>query len=139
MTEIGDASANWALNDTIGASFSRAEWTAVSLAIGILLAVFGALMAAVLPVALALIAFIGSVGLADLLSHLVGMNDYANSVMLLMGLVVGVDYSLFYLSRERQERAAGRARAGALRVPAPPPGPSVPLPLLPLTADTAHT
>jgi len=125
MTETGDASANRALNDTIGASFSRAEWTAVPLAIGILLAVFGALMAAVLPVVLALTAFIGSVGLADLLSHLVGMNDYANSVMLLMGLAVGVDYSLFYLSRERQERAAGRDRASALRVAAATSGRSV--------------
>src|SRR5499427_8583996 len=125
MTETGDASANRALNDTIGASFSRAEWTAVPLAIGILLAVFGALMAAVLPVILALTAFIGSVGLADLLSHLVGMNDYANSVMLLMGLAVGVDYSLFYLSRERQERAAGRDRASALRVAAATSGRSV--------------
>src|SRR5215472_3161863 len=125
MTETGDASANRALNDTIGASFSRAEWTAVPLAIGILLAVFGALMAAVLPVILALTAFIGSVGLADLLSHLVGMNNYANSVMLLMGLAVGVDYSLFYLSRERQERAAGRDRAGALRVAAATSGRSV--------------
>src|SRR5499427_33063 len=125
MTETGDASANRALNDTIGTSFSRAEWTAVPLAIGILLAVFGALMAAVLPVVLALTAFIGSVGLADLLSHLIGMNDYANSVMLLMGLAVGVDYSLFYLSRERQERAAGRDRASALRVAAATSGRSV--------------
>jgi len=125
MTETGDASANRALDDSIGTSFSRAEWTAVPLAIGILLAVFGALMAAVLPVVLALTAFIGSVGLADLLSHLVGMNDYANSVMLLMGLAVGVDYSLFYLSRERQERAAGRDRAGALRVAAATSGRSV--------------
>ncbi|MBO0816404.1 MAG: MMPL family transporter, partial [Actinobacteria bacterium] len=125
MTETGDASANQALNDTIGTSFSRAEWTAVPLALGVLLAVFGALMAAVLPVVLALTAFIGSVGLADLLSHLVGMNDYANSVMLLMGLAVGIDYSLFYLCRERQERAAGRDRASALRVAAATSGRSV--------------
>src|SRR6516225_5709593 len=82
-------------------------------------------MAAVLPVILALTAFIGSVGLADMLSHLVGMNDYANSVMLLMGLAVGVDYSLFYLSRERQERAAGRDRASALQVAAATSGRSV--------------
>ena len=110
MTETGDASAQQALNNNIGTNFSHAEWTAVPLAIGVLLVVFGALMAAVLPVLLALTAFIGSVGLADLLSHLVGMNSYANSVMLLMGLAVGVDYSLFYLFRERQERAAGRDR-----------------------------
>jgi putative drug exporter of the RND superfamily len=125
MTETGDASAQQALNNSIGTNFSRAEWTAVPLAIGVLLAVFGALMAAVLPVVLALTAFIGSAGLADLLSHLVGMNSYADSVMLLMGLAVGVDYSLFYLCRERQERVAGRDRASALRVAAATSGRSV--------------
>ena len=125
MTETGDASAQQALNNNISTNFSHAEWTAVPLAIGVLLVVFGALMAAVLPVLLALTAFIGSVGLADLLSHLVGMNSYANSVMLLMGLAVGVDYSLFYLFRERQERAAGRDRASALRVAAATSGRSV--------------
>jgi RND superfamily putative drug exporter len=125
MTETGDASAQQALNNNISTNFSHAEWTAVPLAIGVLLVVFGALMAAVLPVLLALTAFAGSVGLADLLSHLVGMNSYANSVMLLMGLAVGVDYSLFYLFRERQERAAGRDRASALRVAAATSGRSV--------------
>jgi hypothetical protein len=50
---------------------------------------------------------------------------YANSVMLLMGLAVGVDYSLFYLFRERQERAAGRDRASALQVAAATSGRSV--------------
>ena len=106
MTETGDASAQQALNNNISSNFSHAEWTAVPLAIGVFLVVFGALMAAVLPVLLALTAFIGSVGLADLLSHLVGMNSYANSVMLLMGLAVGVDYSLF--------RCAGSARSERL-------------------------
>jgi RND superfamily putative drug exporter len=125
MTETGDASAQQALNNNISTNFSHAEWTAVPLAIGVLLIVFGALMAAVLPVLLALTAFVGSVGLADLLSHLVGMNSYANSVMLLMGLAVGVDYSLFYLFRERQERAAGRDRASALQVAAATSGRSV--------------
>ena len=125
MTETGDASAQQALNNNISTNFGHAEWTAVPLALGVLLVVFGALMAAVLPVLLALTAFAGSVGLADLLSHLVGMNSYADSVMLLMGLAVGVDYSLFYLFRERQERADGRDRASALQVAAATSGRSV--------------
>ena len=125
MTETGDASAQQALNNNISTNFGHAEWTAVPLALGVLLVVFGALMAAVLPVLLALTAFAGSVGLADLLSHLVGMNSYSDSVMLLMGLAVGVDYSLFYLFRERQERAAGRDQASALQVAAATSGRSV--------------
>ena len=115
IQEFGDASGAQGLTDTLGASFSRAEWTAVPLALGILLVAFGALIAAVLPVLLALTAFAAALGLLDLVSHLVAVNSYTNSVMLLMGLAVGVDYCLFYLRREREERAAGRDSAAALR------------------------
>jgi putative drug exporter of the RND superfamily len=125
MKEFGDASGAQGLNDTLGANFSHAEWTAVPLALGILLIAFGALTAAVLPVLLALTAFAAALGLLDLVSHVVGVNSYTNSVMLLMGLAVGVDYCIFYLRREREERAAGRDSRAALRVAAATSGRSV--------------
>jgi putative drug exporter of the RND superfamily len=125
MRETGAASAQQALNNTIGANFARAEWTAVPVALGILLVGFGALVAASLPLILALSAFAGALGLADLLSHVMPLSSYANSVMLLIGLAVGVDYSLFYLRRERQERAAGRSHHDALAVAAATSGRSV--------------
>ncbi|HUB70136.1 MAG TPA: MMPL family transporter, partial [Acidimicrobiales bacterium] len=125
LQETGDASGNQALNNLLGSNFAREEWTAVPLALGILLVAFGALVAALLPVMLALSAFLASLGLADLLSHAVGLGTYANSVMLLMGLAVGVDYSLFYLRRERQERRAGRSNEDALAVAAATSGRSV--------------
>ena len=125
LQETGDASGQQALNKTIGSNFASAEWTAVPLAIGILFVAFGAVMAALLPVLLALTAFAAALGLADLLSHFVALSSYSNSVMLLIGLAVGVDYSLFYLRRERQERAAGRSREEALAVAAATSGRSV--------------
>ncbi len=125
MRETGDASGQLALNDILGANFTRAEWTALPVALGILLIAFGALVAALLPVVLAFTAFAGALGLADLLSHAVALGGYANSVMLLIGLAVGVDYSLFYLRRERQERAAGRTAEEALAVAAATSGRSV--------------
>ncbi len=125
LQETGDASGQQALNNTIGSNFARAEWTAVPLAIGILLVAFGAVVAALLPVLLALSAFVAALGLADLLSHVVALSSYSNSVMLLIGLAVGVDYSLFYLRRERQERAAGRSSQEALAVAAATSGRSV--------------
>ena len=82
-------------------------------------------MAALLPVLLALSAFAAALGLAALLSQVVALSSYANSVMLLIGLAVGVDYSLFYLRRERQERAAGRSNEEALAVAAATSGRSV--------------
>ena len=88
------------------------------MALGILLVAFGALVAALLPVLLAMTAFLGATGVVALVSHLVPMSDTANSVMLLVGLAVGVDYCLFYLRREREERAAGHDARTALRIAA---------------------
>jgi putative drug exporter of the RND superfamily len=97
----------------------------VPLALGILLAVFGALVAALLPVVLALTAFLAANGLLALVSHAMHVDNSASSVMLLMGLAVGVDYCLFYLRREREERAAGRDLDAALRIAAATSGRSV--------------
>ena len=115
IEQFGEASANKWFNDTIMKDFKRAEWTAVPLALGILLVVFGALVAALLPVVLALTAFLAANGLLALISHAMHVDTSASSVMLLMGLAVGVDYCLFYLRREREERAAGATRNGAAR------------------------
>lgn len=125
IEQFGDATANKWFNDTIMEDFRRAEWTAVPLALGILLVVFGALVAAILPVALALTAFLAANGLLALISHAMHVDPSASSVMLLMGLAVGVDYCLFYLRREREERAAGRDRRDALEVAAATSGRSV--------------
>ena len=123
--EVGGASGNKWVNDTLGKDFKRAEWTAVPLAFGILLAAFAALLAAVLPVLLAVTAFMGALGLLDVISHAIPQSSSSNSVMLLMGLAVGVDYCLFYLRRERQERAAGSEPKEALAVAAATSGHSV--------------
>ncbi len=125
ISEFGDASANKWFNETLGKDFKHAEWTAVPLALGILLVAFGALLAAILPVLLALTAFVAALGLLAALSHLNPVDSSASSVMLLMGLAVGVDYCLFYLRREREERAAGRDKETALRIAAATSGHSV--------------
>jgi hypothetical protein len=97
----------------------------VPLALGILLAAFGALLAAVLPVGLAMTAFFAANGLLALVSHRMHVDTSTSSVMLLIGLAVGVDYCLFYLRREREERAAGHDAATALRIAAATSGRSV--------------
>jgi RND superfamily putative drug exporter len=125
INEVGDASGDHWVNNTLGTDFKRAEWTAVPLAFGILLAAFAALIAALLPVVLAVTAFMTALGLLDLISHAVPQSSSSNSVMLLMGLAVGVDYCLFYLRRERQERAAGRDPRQALDIAAATSGHSV--------------
>jgi RND superfamily putative drug exporter len=125
LDEFGDGSANQWFDDTIGKDFRRAEWTAVPLAIGILLVAFGALLAALLPVGLALTSFIAANGLLALISHRLNLDSSASSVMLLVGLAVGVDYCMFYLRRVREERVKGRDPAAALQIAAATSGRSV--------------
>ena len=118
IEEIGGASMMKTFDDAFGDDFKKAEYSAVPVALGILLIAFGALVAALLPVALAITAIMATMGLMGLVSHFQPMSDTANSVMLLVGLAVGVDYCLFYLRREREERAAGRDARTALRIAA---------------------
>ncbi|GGX82333.1 MMPL family transporter [Streptomyces anandii] len=118
IEEIGGASMQKQYADAFGDDFQQAEYSAVPVALGILLIAFGALVAALLPVALAITAIMATMGLMGIVSHLQPMSDTANSVMLLVGMAVGVDYCLFYLRREREERAAGRDAGTALRIAA---------------------
>ncbi|WTL16779.1 MMPL family transporter [Streptomyces sp. NBC_01506] len=118
IAEIGGASMNKTFDDAFGDDFKQAEISAVPVALGILLIAFGALVAALLPIALALTAIMATMGLMGVVSHVMPMSDTANSVMLLVGLAVGVDYCLFYLRREREEREAGRDAETALRIAA---------------------
>ncbi len=116
--QFGQASAEKWLGDLLSEDFRQAEFTAVPLALGILLVAFGAVAAALLPVALALTACMAAFGLLSLASHQLHLFQTTYSVMFLMGLAVGVDYCLFYLRRERDERAAGHDADTALRIAA---------------------
>ncbi|MFE7649668.1 MMPL family transporter [Streptomyces phaeoluteigriseus] len=118
IEEIGGASMMKTFDDAFGDDFKKAEYSAVPVALGILLIAFGALVAALLPVLLAVTAIMATMGLMGVVSHVMPMSDTANSVMLLVGLAVGVDYCLFYLRREREEREAGRDAQTALRIAA---------------------
>ncbi len=115
---FGSASGEKSVDDTIASDFQRAEFTAVPLTLGILLVVFGAAVAAGIPLLLGLSAVMATLGLLAVPSQLVPMDEASASIILLIGLAVGVDYSLFYLKREREERAAGRGPAAALEAAA---------------------
>src|SRR5581483_11117539 len=120
-----DASANKALNDAVGHDLSNARVLTLPITLIILLFAFGALVAAILPVGLAFTAYLAAAGLLGPVSHLIHVNDTATEVMLLVGMAVGVDYSLFYLRREREERAKGVSKPDALRIAAATSGRSV--------------
>ena len=117
IREVGVASANYELGKTFNKDFGNAEKLTIPITLVILLAAFGALVAAGLPVLLAISAVLASLGIFSAITHLYPA-DYESSsaVILLIGMAVGVDYSLFYLRREREERGRGaRPRRALLR------------------------
>jgi uncharacterized membrane protein YdfJ with MMPL/SSD domain len=125
VEEFGDASFGKASNDSAGKDFNKAESLSVPVTLLILLLAFGAFVAAVLPVLLALSSFAAALGLVFVASHWFPIDHTTFSVMLLIGMAVGVDYSLFYIRREREEREAGRSAEAALRAAAATSGHSV--------------
>jgi uncharacterized membrane protein YdfJ with MMPL/SSD domain len=86
----------------------------IPITIGVLLLVLGTLVAVGIPVLLALSGVLATIGLVAVTSQVVPADQNVNAVILLIGLAVGVDYSLFYIKRWREERAAGKEPSAAL-------------------------
>jgi uncharacterized membrane protein YdfJ with MMPL/SSD domain len=118
VEEFGEASAGKALNDRFADDFKKAETLSLPLTLAILVVAFGALVAAGIPLLLAATAVAATIGLIGPISHVIPVEDAIGSVVLLIGLAVGVDYSMFYLRREREERAKGLSERAALSVAA---------------------
>jgi uncharacterized membrane protein YdfJ with MMPL/SSD domain len=118
VEQFGEASAGKALSDRFEEDFQKAEGLSLPLTLLILIVAFGALVAAGIPLLLAATAVAATIGLIGPISQLVPVDEAIASVVLLIGLAVGVDYSMFYLRREREERARGLEERAALAVAA---------------------
>ena len=118
IEEFGDASSAKALDKLFQDDFKKSEQLSLPITLAILLLAFGALVAAGVPVLLGISAVAGTIGLIGIVSQLLPVDQSISSVVLLIGLAVGVDYSLFYIRREREERAAGRDSEAALQAAA---------------------
>jgi RND superfamily putative drug exporter len=118
VEQFGDASADKAISDSFEDDLRKAETISLPITLVILVVAFGALMAAGVPLLLAVSAVAGTLGVVGIVSQVIPFDQSISSVILLVGLAVGVDYSLFYLRREREERGAGRTEAAALQAAA---------------------
>jgi uncharacterized membrane protein YdfJ with MMPL/SSD domain len=123
--EFGNASAEDAVVTAYGDDLGKAGELSLPITLLILVIAFGSLIAAGIPLLLALTAVFGTFGLVALSSHFVPMANEASALVLLIGLAVGVDYSMFYLKRAREERAAGRSVHAAVEAAAATSGRSV--------------
>jgi uncharacterized membrane protein YdfJ with MMPL/SSD domain len=123
--QFGDGSSGRALDEAFAKDLEKAGILSIPVTLIILVIAFGALVAAGLPLLLALSAVIATMGLLAIPSHLIPVDENIGAIILLIGLAVGVDYVMFYLKREREERAAGRSEAAALEAAAATSGRSV--------------
>jgi len=118
IAEAGDASEDRVAGSLIGRDFRQAEFTSLPVTLVLLLVVFGALIAAGIPLLLAGTAVISAISLTSVIGKWLPVGQSTSEVVLIIGMAVGIDYSLFYLRREREERARGRSTREALRIAA---------------------
>jgi uncharacterized membrane protein YdfJ with MMPL/SSD domain len=118
ISQFGSASAQKAINETITEDLKSAGLLSIPITLIILIITFGTLVAASVPLLIGITSVIAAMGLVALPSGILPVDDNLPAVILLIGLAVGVDYSLFYLKREREERARGRSETAALEAAA---------------------
>jgi putative drug exporter of the RND superfamily len=118
IAEAGDASLDRATGALVDQDFRQAAVTSVPVSLALLLLVFGALIAAGIPLLLAGTAVITAISLLSIPDRLFPIDPLTQPIVLLVGMAVGVDYSLFYLRRVREERTAGATTQEALRAAA---------------------
>ena len=125
VDQFGDVSTNKELNNIFSSDLGKAEMLSFPITFLILVLVFGSVAAALVPLLLGITTVAAALGLVTLPSQISPTDSNLSSVIVLIGLAVSVDYSLFYLRREREERAGGRDPRSALEVAAATSGRSV--------------
>jgi uncharacterized membrane protein YdfJ with MMPL/SSD domain len=115
---LGSVTTEKAVDEAFAGMLAKAGMIAIPLTLAILLVVFGSAVAALIPLLLAITAVVATTSLIALPSQFIPVDESIAEVILLIGLAVGIDYSLFYLRREREERAAGRSEHAALEAAA---------------------
>lgn len=118
IAQAGDVSTDDGINERIAEDLISAEIISLPVTLVLMLLAFGALIAAGVPVLLGVTSVVATMGLAAPISYLFPAEPTVGSMILLVGMAVGVDYSLFYLKREREERANGRSTIDAVEIAA---------------------
>lgn len=105
--QAGDLTVSGAVDKSIKEDIGRSEARSLPITVLILLVVFGSLVAAAVPVLLAGTAVFATFGFLSVVDKWIPVNSATSAITLLIGMAVGVDYSLFFLCRAREERAHG--------------------------------
>jgi putative drug exporter of the RND superfamily len=125
VRQAGDLTVDEGINAQVESDLAAAEGISIPVTLVLMLLAFGALVAAGIPVLLAVTSVAATVGITAPISWLVPAEPTVTSMIVLIGMAVGVDYSLFYLKREREERAAGHSTRDAVEIAAQTSGHSI--------------
>ncbi len=112
----GDLSLLKQVDDLADEDLGRVLMVTLVLALVMLLLVFRAVVASLIPLALAMGAIATAMGITALVSQVYSLADGYDILLSMLGLAVGIDYSLFIISRFRYERQAGREKLEAITV-----------------------
>ncbi len=120
VEQVGSASTDEELKEIFGADLGKAGMLSLPVTLLILAVALGGMFAAGVPLLLALTGVMATMALVAIPSQFFPLDSNVSALILLIGLAVGVDYSLFYMRREREERGKGRSPQEALQVAARP-------------------
>ena len=116
LIATGQVPLNLAFNSTLDSDLQRAEYVALPVAFLMLILIFAAIVAALLPLGVGLLAIVGGLGGTMFLAHFTDVSQYATNIVTLIGLAVAIDYSLFVVNRFRDELASGATREEAIAI-----------------------
>ena len=102
--------------DVLEEDLGKAGMLSLPVTVIVLLIAFGAVVAAFVPLLLGLTSVAAAMGAFGVVSQFAPDGGSTGALVLLVGLAVGVDYSLFYIRREREERRKGRGPEAALDI-----------------------
>ncbi len=113
---LGNASVGHEFDTLAEDTLVRGELLGLSIALLVLVVVFGALAAALVPIGLAIVSVILALGLASLVGLTTDLSLFVVNMITMIGLAVGIDYSLFIVQRFREERRHGHDTVTAITV-----------------------
>src|ERR1700687_1719008 len=114
MVATGQVPINVAFNKSLESDLQRAEYIALPITLLLLVLIFAAFIAALLPLSVGVLAIVGGLGGTLFLGRFTDVSQYAINIVTLIGLGVAIDYSLFIVNRFRDELAAGASREEAI-------------------------
>ncbi len=111
---VGGASINHAFASAAESTLQRGEMIGIAIAIVVLIVVFGALVAAGLPLILAVVSILTTLGVTAVVGQFTDLSFFIVNMIFMIGLAVGIDYVLFIVARFREEREAGHGKMDAI-------------------------